>query len=328
MPPSAYGKADLDFNTGRVLELSYTSYSMKPFALDLGYEGDPFAWDEDRRALLRAELDAWYARAYGLTRDELRYILDPADVMGPEYPSETFRVLKEKELKLYKEYRTQRLVLDAWDRMEHGELLCPAPYDRTKDRTSVAQPMSIVSTQVSNQNLLFGAGPLFEAVESTPTAPPILADPSTLPDDAWVMPNYSSISVQLQLAAVLKQLPGPTSAARVRLAALYALNPQLLTAGLSGNDLKIWERLVGNSARISGATKVIQFTPRLNIEWRDAYTQLRGMHALLEDATNDTWAPGSIVQEFLTEGWADGRAGFVIKAMEGMEMRHQSPNFP
>jgi hypothetical protein len=35
-----------------------------------------------------------YARAYGLTRDELRYILDPADVMGPDYPSETFRVLK------------------------------------------------------------------------------------------------------------------------------------------------------------------------------------------------------------------------------------------
>jgi hypothetical protein len=52
-------------------------------ARDLGYDGPPFAWDEDRRALLRAELDAWYARAYGLTRDELRYILDPADVKGP-----------------------------------------------------------------------------------------------------------------------------------------------------------------------------------------------------------------------------------------------------
>ena len=28
-------------------------------------------------AQLRAELDAYYARLYGLTRDELRYILDP-----------------------------------------------------------------------------------------------------------------------------------------------------------------------------------------------------------------------------------------------------------
>jgi hypothetical protein len=43
------------------------------------YEDPPSRWDEKRRALLRAELDAWYARAYGLTRDELRYILDPAD---------------------------------------------------------------------------------------------------------------------------------------------------------------------------------------------------------------------------------------------------------
>ena len=49
----------------------------------------------------RAELDAYYARLYGLTR----YILDPADahfgpgvaLLGPEYPSETFRGLKAKE---------------------------------------------------------------------------------------------------------------------------------------------------------------------------------------------------------------------------------------
>jgi len=49
--------------------------------------------------------------------DELRYILDPADVYGPEFPGETFRVLKEKEIKKFGEYRTRRLVLEAWDRM-------------------------------------------------------------------------------------------------------------------------------------------------------------------------------------------------------------------
>ncbi len=31
-----------------------------------------------------------------------------------------FRVLKEKEIKKYGEYRTRRLVLEAWDRMEKG----------------------------------------------------------------------------------------------------------------------------------------------------------------------------------------------------------------
>ena len=114
--PDFYDANAVRFISTRVLELTYTAYDLAPFARDLGYDGPPFAWDEDRRACLRADLDAFYARAYGLTRDELRYILDPADVMGPEYPSETFRVLKENEMKRYGEYRTRRLVLDAWDR--------------------------------------------------------------------------------------------------------------------------------------------------------------------------------------------------------------------
>jgi len=38
--------------------------------------------------------------------------------MDQDYPSETFRVLKESEIAKYGEYRTQRLVLEAWDKME------------------------------------------------------------------------------------------------------------------------------------------------------------------------------------------------------------------
>jgi len=48
--------------------------------------------------------------------EDLRYILDPADVYGEDFPGETFRVLKEKEIKRYGEYRTRRLVLEAWGR--------------------------------------------------------------------------------------------------------------------------------------------------------------------------------------------------------------------
>jgi hypothetical protein len=107
----------------------------------------PFRWDEGRRAVLRAELDAYYARLYGLTRKQLRYILDPADLTARElddllepweevadpldaagyaaradasdFPGETFRVLKTKELRQYGEYRTRRLVLEAWERLAH-----------------------------------------------------------------------------------------------------------------------------------------------------------------------------------------------------------------
>ena len=67
---------------------------------------------------IRVELDVYYARLYGLTRDELRYILDPKEVHGEDFPGETFRVLKDKEVRLYGEYRTRRLVLESWDKLE------------------------------------------------------------------------------------------------------------------------------------------------------------------------------------------------------------------
>jgi hypothetical protein len=115
LPPAAFTSEDIGFITSRLLELTFTSHSMRPWAEDLGHFGPPFTWDEDRRAQLRAELDAFFARKYGLTRDELRYVLDPADAKGADYPSETFRVLKNKEEARYGEYRTQRLVLEAFD---------------------------------------------------------------------------------------------------------------------------------------------------------------------------------------------------------------------
>lgn len=118
LAPSAYSQEDIDFIVPRVLELTYTSYSLKGWAEALGYEGEPFVFDPERRAILRAELDARYAKLYGLNEQELRYILDPADVYGEDYPSESFRVLKEKEIAEFGEYRTRRMVLDAWKAQE------------------------------------------------------------------------------------------------------------------------------------------------------------------------------------------------------------------
>ena len=125
LPPDRYADADLAFIVPRVLELTYTAHDMQAWGQDLAAydprpsadQGRPFGWNPERRAHLRAELDAYYARLYGLKRDELRYILDPKGVMGEDYPSETFRVLKDGEIRAYGEYRTRRLVLEAWDRL-------------------------------------------------------------------------------------------------------------------------------------------------------------------------------------------------------------------
>jgi len=173
LPPAAYRSAELEFIVPRVLELSYTAVDLQPYAQDvlnevgyaqwqrwfphnpLGADGSPhpFRWDEERRARLRAELDAYYARLYGLNHKQLRYILDPADltprelqdVLDPEeevedalepegykqraaestYPSQTFRALKDEEMKAFGEYRTRRLILEAWERLKEIDLGLP-----------------------------------------------------------------------------------------------------------------------------------------------------------------------------------------------------------
>lgn len=122
LPPTTYSESDLDFIFPRVLELTYTACDLEGWARELGYIGNPFVFDAERRAVIRAELDAYYARLYGLSERDLKFILDPESVV-PGYPSETFAVLKRNEIREFGEYRTQKLVLEAWDKLEKGELV-------------------------------------------------------------------------------------------------------------------------------------------------------------------------------------------------------------
>jgi len=309
--PADYRKEDLRFVTDRVLELSYTSRSMALFARDLGYEGDPFGWDESRRAQLKAELDAWYARAYGLTRDELSFILDPADIMGPDYPSETFRVLKNNEIRKYGEYRTRRVVLEAWDRMEAGDLPAPTPYDRNATALQSAR---------AGINPLFGAGPLFEVPEAAPVSPPsrLPIDPYRLPAAAWAADSSLPAYTITQLAAIIHRLAGPTPISRVRLASLLALEPHLLTRCLQGEERGVWLSLVGSAAQPPSTSNVVIFASKINAAWGKAVTQLRGMGEIREDREAGTWSKGSPTSQYQTPEWADGRAYFVLKSLAGI----------
>ena len=157
--PTAYNDRDLTFITSHVLKLTYTAHDLDAWARDLGHEGPPFAWNPERRAQLRAELDAYYAYLYGLTKDELRYVLDPKEVMGEDFPSETFRVLKEKEQRLHGEYRTRRLVLDAWDRFEQ---------DGTFDLARMAEPSraALQARLASTEAELATVRPLIERAQA------------------------------------------------------------------------------------------------------------------------------------------------------------------
>jgi hypothetical protein len=86
IPPDHYDRRFGDLTaaqivTDAVLELTYTSHDMAPFAADMGFTDaagavrPPFAWDDERRVALRAKLDAVYFHLYGVTgRDDIRYI--------------------------------------------------------------------------------------------------------------------------------------------------------------------------------------------------------------------------------------------------------------
>ena len=104
----------LPFIVPRVLELVYTSSDLRPFARDLDDTGDPFGWDPDRRARLRAELDAFFFRLYGIeARDDVEYIIDTLQARADD--------LAAAESQGDDGRRARKLVLAAYDRLAEAE---------------------------------------------------------------------------------------------------------------------------------------------------------------------------------------------------------------
>ncbi|WP_225100857.1 Eco57I restriction-modification methylase domain-containing protein [Streptomyces sp. CoH27] len=95
-----------DWIRPRVLELTYTSYEMAPWAKYLGDDGPPFVWDEERRFLMRAELDAAYFHLYGIERADVDLVLD------------SFRAFKNKQPELFEE--TKKEIVRVYEAMADG----------------------------------------------------------------------------------------------------------------------------------------------------------------------------------------------------------------
>ncbi|TVR18759.1 MAG: hypothetical protein EA396_14140, partial [Anaerolineaceae bacterium] len=123
IPPHTYTPALLDFIVPRVLELTYTAWDLQAFAGDVGYDGAPFVWDEERRFLMRCELDALYFHLYQIPREDVDYIM------------ETFPIVKRKDIARTSdengeggEYITKRVILEMYDQMaELPQMAVPAP---------------------------------------------------------------------------------------------------------------------------------------------------------------------------------------------------------
>jgi hypothetical protein len=92
----------------RAFELTYTAWDLEPFAKSCGNDNPPFRWSDERRFLLRCELDGAYFHLYGIERADVDYIL------------ETFPIVKQRDEDLYGDYRTKRVILEIYDRMKQS----------------------------------------------------------------------------------------------------------------------------------------------------------------------------------------------------------------
>lgn len=98
-------KSSVSFVRARLLELVYSAEDLRQFSENMGDQGDPFVWDEERRFVMRAELDALFFHLYGIERDDVDYIM------------ETFPIVKKKDLAEFGSYRTKEMILEVYDRM-------------------------------------------------------------------------------------------------------------------------------------------------------------------------------------------------------------------
>ena len=148
-----------DWLLPRVLELTYTAWDLEPFAKDCGFDGPPFRWDEDRRFLIRAELDAAFFHLYlpsdangdwvrarkedGCPYEETPEQLEELKKSFPKprdavsYIMDTFPIVKRKDEEKWGSYRTKEMILGIYDEMqgairtggENRTRLEPAPGD-------------------------------------------------------------------------------------------------------------------------------------------------------------------------------------------------------
>ena len=301
----------------RILELIFTAWDLEPFAADCGWEGPPFRWDDDRRSLLRCELDAAFFHLYlpaeddgnwrparrsdGCPRDEtLEQLADlerrfptPRDAVA--YIMDTFPIVRRKDEEKHDEYRTKRVILEIYDEMQQAIRtgrpcqirLNPLP----ADRSCCHPPRTIAPTFL------------------------VSVDLAELSNGEWYRPGADQAGDEAAvLAAILNTAGAPVPMRRVRLAAVLTMEPRLLSPSLPAEEAAHWRRLVGPEAEQLPAG-VTQLQPRADNAWGQAVHQLRGNGYLIEDLNSGTWAPGPGLDAIHTEGWPDGRVGVAMRVL-------------
>ncbi len=291
-PVTWLGETASNWLLPRALELFYTNDELYALCEDLGRTHPPFFWNTERRSLIQTEIDAAMFHLYGLNREQADWVLD------------SFTVLRKYEERDHGEFRTKRLVLTAYDAM------AKAKASDTAYQTPLSPPPADISLCHAADDSKFAQ------VQRPIELPPL----EQIPDAAWARavpsPQHDPSAA---LAAILKSLDGPTPIRTIRLTAAIMLEPHLLTPILSPEDQTQWRRLVGQEAEPRSGN-VVGFSGRTTPGWNAAITNHRGNGRLLEDIAARTWTPGTGLEAFDTSGWPEGRARFVLDALQNLDI--------
>ncbi|OPY85727.1 MAG: hypothetical protein A4E65_00054 [Syntrophorhabdus sp. PtaU1.Bin153] len=177
----------------RVMELSYTAWDLRAFGADCGYEGPPFQWDEERRQIIRCELDAAFFHLYlgnendwsgKGSKELLAYFPTPRH--ATEYILDTFRILRERDEAACGTYRTKDTILEIYDQMVR------VMAENAMAVTAGAQPTAHYQTRLN-----------------PPPGPPMDADGNFLSMADWNRANWPSHIHLPKAEAIEKPLEVP-----------------------------------------------------------------------------------------------------------------------
>jgi hypothetical protein len=297
-PPRAWdadfgARLDLAAIRARVLELVYTAWDMTGFARDCGYEGPPFKWDDERRFLLRAELDAFYFHLYKFERDDAVYILG------------TFPKIRNKDEQRFGEYRTKRVILEIYDAMAQAErtgVLYQTRLDPPPADPRVAHPPVQVIGAVKRAQ---PASDVLAAVAAGAWATPVGLEPENLAFFA--------------LIDVLRAFGGSAKPSDVQLAAVLVRNPAMLLAFLDADQARAWVRALGPAAQPLPANviQISQFQRNVSdLPWARAVATLEGSGALRTGA--DAWTATANFPASSGQAWMAGRAAVAVDVVSGV----------
>jgi hypothetical protein len=277
-----------DFITAHVLELTFTATDIAAFARSIGWQGAPFIWDDDRRFIMRCELEALYFRLYEISREDVAYVLD------------TFPIIKARETSEIGEYRTKRVILEIYDAMAEAQhagtayqtRLDPPPADPRVAHPTMAEPVALPSLGATVGQL------------------------SQFPAAAWATPDLVAPDhfALFALIDVIRAFKGSAKPSDVRAAAILVRNPAMALAFLNPQQAKAWVRAIGAEARPlpANVVNISQFQKNAtDLSWSNAMSQLTGSGALQTGA--DRWIAASNFPVSSGQDWVAGRAAIAVE---------------